>query len=757
MITVKTPKITTQNALCCEIDTVTALSDMTLTSAVTTVSTADFKLHRTPRVMQTAVDNTCRSMSHYNNNNESVSSVVSSIISRLDHFIGKSKANDIVKVGYDSCTSESPPLSENTSKIFCCEQKSVNTLCIQKTPKRGKGMPLSNKATSDGTFDSGYGGDSHVSLMTNASHISENTENRARSQMNVNSGLSLTTPRSPLRSMVPSSPFTCAQRTCKELTFLYSSPNTYDPVIENSLTPFKSYEGKVTPSELVHESESDWLDSTLDILRSLESDDHIDHQHSGDLSLTNESQSDVDTTISTARVPVIRLKRRNHMDPNSQKRCLNAEAILTQSITPNRRNSKRISENTNQLTDIHPPSHKCTRRDEMNHPPLLKMADFIKSVTSGTIQGNTRPRTPVTDDWKYQTVPKPRPKKATNSSTRSPPQDEEGDDTAHNFLKDKTDADKDNWYIGRRLLGGATKTASRRSFLRQAFNHNLMTEWATSHETMPPWLRSDELDTRVFEIKAKAARDIMKESIDYLNTVVEDLEQKSAASLAKIEPKFTPEELLTSRAALAEHGRVVSDPLKQVLSDKREYLRRNQPTLTDLITMRNRDCDFPRKSNPPPQKKRAPSAALGRAPDNRGPGQTPRDNRGASWADDDKSDVRERRNKSPRRDNHQPRRDPTRGGGNYHYDNDNEEEKENSKKSHKRKRSPRRSNTPNRQGSTSRDDGDRRAPARHREDFPQSRRGRGAPRQNRRDQRKDSPEKSEKARGQKPSRSPRRR
>ena len=129
-------------------------------------------------------------------------------------------------------------------------------------------------------------------------------------------------------------------------------------------------------------------------------------------------------------------------------------------------------------------------------------------------------------------------------------------------------------------------------------------------------MRDDDLDTRVFEIKAKAARDIMEVSIGYLSGLVSEHEKKSAENMAKVEPKFTPEELLASRAALTEHGRVVSDPLKEILSDKREYLRRNQPTWTDLITMRNRDREFPRKSNPPPApKKRTASAAVGRAPD----------------------------------------------------------------------------------------------------------------------------------------------
>ena len=269
-------------------------------------------------------------------------------------------------------------------------------------------------------------------------------------------------------------------------------------------------------------------------------------------------------------------------------------------------------------------------------------------MTAGTIQGTTHPRTPAPEGRKYQVVSEKEPKQATKSEPSSFTQEDERDNGLHFFLSDKTDADKDHWYIGLRLLGGATKPSSRCSFLRQAYNHNLMTEWSTSHISMPPWLRDEELDTRVFEIKACTAKDIMKVSIDHLSGIIEDLATKSATSLAKVEGKFTTEELLVSRAALAEHGALVSDPLKQALSKKREYLRRYQPSLTDLITMRNRDRDFPKKANTPPAKnRRAPSAALGRAPDSQNDNADHKDDRNKTWADQDDS--------VDRREGHKPR------------------------------------------------------------------------------------------------------
>ena len=280
---------------------------------------------------------------------------------------------------------------------------------------------------------------------------------------------------------------------------------------------------------------------------------------------------------------------------------------------------------------------------------------------------------------------------------------------------------------------------------------------------VPPWLRDEDLDTKVFEIKAKAGREIMREGINYLSGLIEGLEKTSAESLARVEKKFTPEELLASRAALTEHGRIVSEPLKQTLSEKREYLRRNQPSLDDLLTMRHRERNFPTKSNPPPQKKRAPSAALGKAPETRNQKKKSGSNaaRVINWADSDNDDdstqsrqKRGNRRDSPRRDAKRPRRDPSRGGGNYHYS-DNSDDKENSRRKPRSRRSPSRDSTPLRRRPASRERGNDRPNPQKRGGFQKSRRGRSAPRQNQGDQGRNPSTCQEKPRGQGKSRRPR--
>ena len=69
--------------------------------------------------------------------------------------------------------------------------------------------------------------------------------------------------------MFGTSPFTCAQRTCKELTFGYLTPAKADMSLTNLVDdmrtnhPFDSQLERVSDSENVH-------DTTLDILESLD-------------------------------------------------------------------------------------------------------------------------------------------------------------------------------------------------------------------------------------------------------------------------------------------------------------------------------------------------------------------------------------------------------------------------------------------------------------------------------------------------------
>ena len=156
----------------------------------------------------------------------------------------------------------------------------------------------------------------------------------------------------------------------------------------------------------------------------------------------------------------------------------------------------------------------------------------------------------------------------------------------------------------------------------------------------------------------------MKLSLEFLDADIKEHNNKSADGLARVEAKLTPSELMSSRATLKEHMDYIAMPIKQNLSEKREYLRRNQPSVTDLVTMRNKERNFPKKNNPPPQKRKQPSAALG-AP----PAQKQKGNTGANdapiQAEENNQDGLEY--STPQTERQRPQEDLTRGGGYYHY------------------------------------------------------------------------------------------
>ena len=303
--------------------------------------------------------------------------------------------------------------------------------------------------------------------------------------------------------------------------------------------------------------------------------------------------------------------------------------------------------------------------ETLNDPTIsntMDLVEFIKTVTACNPGGNTAPRTSHKFEGKYQRVTLKATHQPNNSINPSTQEDASRDEDIPYFLKDKPQSDRNDWFSGRRHMANSAKQTLRRSYVRQAYHHNLLTPWATSHEGMPPWLQGEELNTRIFELKARAGRELMECALIHLDEDISEHNSLSATSLALIEAKLTPSELLASRKALQNYTDEISDPVKQNLSVKRESLRRNQPSVTDLVTMKNKDKTFPKKSNPPPQKKRPASAALGRPPTKRERGDDP-ETEGPS--DDTQQEHHAETTRRPK-----PHLDTNRGGGYHHYDQD---------------------------------------------------------------------------------------
>ena len=471
------------------------------------------------------------------------------------------------------------------------------------------------------------------------------------------------------------SPFTCAQRTCKGLTFGYLTPLRTQSS-NNRQVEITQLMRMFDPKSLNQTDSDDDHNTTLDILNSLDSSPTLEETTSQSISqmlvcetLTEKRKAlkpklPAERSKNLSSVPDLKIiseTQKLHTTPNKRnaKRCLGPVGLQADILTPRSKITRSNSDPQTTVCMDNTIAPTTNKPKKTVFPNTSDLTDFIGKVTYGNYTDDTHPLTLTTPGLKYQHVTHSDHETQKQESHFLSKQDIEDNEEIPYFLLDKSKQDRDDWYTGRRAMAYSTRQTVRRSYLRQAYNHGLLTEWATRHEGLPPWLQTDELHTTVFEVKAKAGCDITRHCLEYLDSDVKEHNQTSAASLAKIEGKLTPSELTASRASLKEHMDYIADPIKKSLADKREYLRRNQPSVSDLVTMRNRERNFPKKSNPPPQKKRPASAAQGRLPTKKQPNA---ENQPPQFGDQHATNQGDRYD-----DQERPYRDSNRGGGYHHY------------------------------------------------------------------------------------------
>ena len=358
-------------------------------------------------------------------------------------------------------------------------------------------------------------------------------------------------------------PFTCAQRTCKDLTFGYLTPNkpqSTAPVSPHRLTPVRLFDPKTKDPQIPEQD----LDTTLDILESLDS--YSDTNIKDDIGDPESKPKTVFTNNRVVMKPKPLVNSQSHsMTPAITTTCCDGRVLI---MTPNKRKKKKrplgdirsdpitvnhktkIARSNQDLhnTDCTPltPIANTALLDETVVTAKSDLTDFISTVTSGNSVGDTRPGTLTNPGQKYQHSTNNTSKQSTRLNNFLSTQDNDESEETPYFLRDKPKRERDDWYDGRRAMAYSTRQSLRRSFLRQAYSHNLLTDWSTSNEGMPPWLQTDELNTAIFEVKAKAGREIMRLSLIYLDNDIKEHNQISALSLAKVEPNLTPNELASS-------------------------------------------------------------------------------------------------------------------------------------------------------------------------------------------------------------------
>ena len=343
------------------------------------------------------------------------------------------------------------------------------------------------------------------------------------------------------------SPFTCAQRACNNITFMYMSPGKLTNLPTSSTSkPHQTTHPLVTPPEnsQVSQKRSDTnLDTTLEVLESLDTGVYtsplrlfnsnpvecVTHQMDKQSTPKRVIKKAISNTL--RKIPPV-LGKHTYVTTEEFKPCtpnkrntkckLNVTELSLDLETPKSKLNKTkdtlskpitqstldfVIESTSNIHSLN--SLRTTPGDNVPLPEQLKVEDFITQVTAGNFHGNTCQRTPDPNGWMYPKVTR----KPTHTSHKFTPLlrpqqgMSKGEDLPY-FLRDKNRDDRDDWFTGRREMACSTRQTLRRSYIRQSYQHNLLTEWATSNEGMPPWLQNEDLNTKIFEVKARTGREI---------------------------------------------------------------------------------------------------------------------------------------------------------------------------------------------------------------------------------------------------------
>ena len=267
-------------------------------------------------------------------------------------------------------------------------------------------------------------------------------------------------------------PFTCAQRTCNNLTFGYFTPtkSSHEKANHNTghtCTVNETIDSNMNSTPISPENISN---TTLDILHLLDNDS--DPDTTLDHSPPQTPMPQMTPTARQTRKP--RLISKSSLDITRQTKLDLTTCNSGLDATPNKRNTKRNVQSADHSPDSNMPKPKVVKlgeRPNVNHinnlvtnpdfkPQMetathnnMDLADFIWKVTNGIHVGYTCPRTLTKPDQKYQ-------QETTNGTNFSKSnsrcflskQDDPATSEIPFFLRDKTVDDRNDWFTGRREM-----------------------------------------------------------------------------------------------------------------------------------------------------------------------------------------------------------------------------------------------------------------------------------------------------------------
>ena len=160
-------------------------------------------------------------------------------------------------------------------------------------------------------------------------------------------------------------------------------------------------------------------------------------------------------------------------------------------------------------------------------------------------------------------------------------------DEKKTLLEALTPAQPTDWHRGRNSQLSSDKAASRYSWLDQALEHQINTHWAFGTIGLPSWLTTDERTVNsIFQIRSNAAREVMYVAREHLRRENLKLKAEAEGILDDIESTLQPDQAKISCRLVAQHADRHMTIFTEDLSERREWLIKHQPTMTETISMR---------------------------------------------------------------------------------------------------------------------------------------------------------------------------
>ena len=168
------------------------------------------------------------------------------------------------------------------------------------------------------------------------------------------------------------------------------------------------------------------------------------------------------------------------------------------------------------------------------------------------------------------------------------------------FLDSFNDEERRKWYAARNKATTAEKRRYKGSWVAQSTGGTLLTDWAFGLRPLPPWaIDTEEVQRRVFDIRCRAAQEVMDTVQTHLQKTAGKIKAESDRVLKDLDQVLTLEQQQASKKAVEKHTSDHVAGLTTTLSRRREILILNQPTVNEAITMKSERRAYPTTSQTP--------------------------------------------------------------------------------------------------------------------------------------------------------------